>query len=129
MFKLLFLKLLIYYKGIRFYKSDIEPISEGFKKMSVVMVDGKVIEFYFHEDEYTDYIYKRGKIKKSIFKTHTIRSVMSEGIDEKLLSFNNLKIVFRSNDFYFIDRDTFIKTLLSVYLDFIKKELGHHLNT
>ncbi len=127
MFKLLFLRLLIYYKGIRFYKSVTMPVNEGFKKMSIQMTDGKNIEFYFHEDEYIDYIYKRGRIKKCVFKTHTIRSVMSEGIDEKLLSFNNLKIVFKSNDFYFTDRDIFIKALLSVYLDFIKKELEYKL--
>lgn len=123
MFKLLLVKLLIYYKGIRFYKSDIEPLSVGFKEMSVQTVDGKSIEFYFHEDEYTDYIYKRGVIKKSVFKTHIVRSVMSNDVDEKLLTFNNLKIVFRSNDFCFKDRDIFIKVLLSIFLDFIKKEI------
>ena len=123
MFKLLFIKLLIYYKGIRFYKSDIEPLSDGFKEMSVQTIDGKSIIFYFHEDEYIDYIYKRGTIRKSVFKTHTIRSVMSDNIDDKLLTFNNLKIVFKSNDFCFKDRDIFIKVLLSIFLDFIKKEI------
>lgn len=128
MFKLLFIKLLIYYKGIRFYKSDIEPLSDGFKEMSVQTVDGKSIVFYFYEDEYVDYIYRRGTIKKSIFKTHTIRCVMSDDICSKLLTFNNMKIIFKSNDIYIKDRDIFIKVLLSIFLDFIKKEIESEKN-
>ena len=121
--KLLLLKLRIYLKGIRFYRSDIEPLNDEFKVLSVETIDNKFIKFYFHEDEYTDYIYKRGKIEKITFKTHTIRAVIDETFEEKFLSFNNLKIVFRSDEFYYEDRDKLIKILLNIFLNFIKKEL------
>lgn len=121
--KLLLLKLRIYLKGIRFYRSDLEPLNDEFKVLSVETIDNKFIKFYFHEDEYTDYIYKRGKIEKITFKTHTIRAVMDETFEEKFLSFNNLKIVFRSDEFCYEDRDKLIKILLNIFLNFIKKEL------
>lgn len=121
--KLLLLKLRIYLKGIRFYRSDLEPLNDEFKVLSVETIDNKFIKFYFHEDEYTDYIYKRGKIEKITFKTHTIRAVIDETFEEKFLSFNNLKIVFRSDEFCYEDRDKLIKILLNIFLNFIKKEL------
>lgn len=121
--KLLLLKLRIYLKGIRFYRSDIEPLNDEFKVLSVETIDNKFIKFYFHEDEYTDYIYKRGKIEKITFKTHMIRAVIDETFEEKFLSFNNLKIVFRSDEFCYEDRDKLIKILLNIFLNFIKKEL------
>lgn len=121
--KLLLLKLRIYLKGIRFYRSNLEPLNDEFKVLSVETIDNKFIKFYFHEDEYTDYIYKRGKIEKITFKTHTIRAVIDETFEEKFLSFNNLKIVFKSDEFCYEDRDKLIKILLNIFLNFIKKEL------
>ncbi len=121
--KLLLLKLRIYLKGIRFYRSNLEPLNDEFKVLSVETIDNKFIKFYFHEDEYTDYIYKRGKIEKITFKTHTIRAVIDETFEEKFLSFNNLKIVFKSDEFCYEDRDKLIKILLNIFLNFIEKEL------
>ena len=125
--KLLLLKLRIYLKGIRFYRSDLEPLNDEFKVLSVETIDNKFIKFYFHEDEYTDFIYKRGKIEKITFKTHTIRAIVDETFDDKLLSFNNLKIVFKSDEFSYEDRDKLIKVLLKIFLNFMKKELSNKL--
>ena len=125
--RLLLLKLRIYLKGIRFYKSDLEPLSDEFKVLSVKTIDNKFIKFYFHEDDYTDYIFKRGKIEKVTFKTLTIRAVIDESFEEQYLSFNNLKIVFKIDEFCFEDRDKLIKVLLNIFLSFIKKELNNEL--
>ena len=125
--RLLLLKLRIYLKGIRFYKSDLEPLSDEFKVLSVGTIDNKFIKFYFHEDDYTDYIFKRGKIEKVTFKTLTIRAVIDESFEEQYLSFNNLKIVFKIDEFCFEDRDKLIKVLLNIFLSFIKKELNNEL--
>lgn len=125
--RLLLLKLRIYLKGIRFYKSDLEPLSDEFKVLSVETIDNKFIKFYFHEDDYTDYIFKRGKIEKVTFKTLTIRAVIDESFEEQYLSFNNLKIVFKIDEFCFEDRDKLIKVLLNIFLSFIKKELNNEL--
>ncbi len=125
--KLLLLKLRIYLKGIRFYKSNIEPITNEFKVLSIETIDNKFIKFYFHEDEYTDYVYKRGRIEKTTFKTHTIRAVIDSSFEKKYLTFNNLKIVFKSDEFGYEDRDKLIKVLLDIFLRFIKKELNNEL--
>lgn len=125
--RLLLLKFRIYLKGIRFYKSDLEPLSDEFKVLSVETIDNKFIKFYFHEDDYTDYIFKRGKIQKVTFKTLTIRAVIDESFEEQYLSFNNLKIVFKIDEFCFEDRDKLIKVLLNIFLSFIEKELNNEL--
>lgn len=125
--RLLLLKLRIYLKGIRFYKSDLEPLSDEFKVLSVETIDNKFIKFYFHEDDYIDYIFKRGKIEKVTFKTLTIRAIIDESFEEQYLSFNNLKIVFKIDEFCFEDRDKLIKVLLNIFLSFIKKELNNEL--
>ncbi len=125
--RLLLLKLRIYLKGIRFYKTDLEPLSDEFKVLSVETIDNKFIKFYFHEDDYTDYIFKRGKIQKVTFKTLTIRAVIDESFEEQYLSFNNLKIVFKIDEFCFEDRDKLIKVLLNIFLSFIEKELNNEL--
>lgn len=125
--KLLLLKLRIYLKGIRFYKSNIEPITNEFKVLSIETIDNKFMKFYFHEDEYTDYVYKRGRIEKTTFKTHTIRAVIDSSFEKKYLTFNNLKIVFKSDEFGYEDRDKLIKVLLDIFLRFIKKELNNEL--
>ena len=125
--RLLLLKLRIYLKGIRFYKSDLEPLSDEFKVLSVETIDNKFIKFYFHEDDYTDYIFKRGKIEKVTFKTLTTRAIIDESFEEQYLSFNNLKIVFKIDEFCFEDRDKLIKVLLNIFLSFIKKELNNEL--
>lgn len=125
--RLLLLKLRIYLKGIRFYKSDLEPLSDEFKVLSIETIDNKFIKFYFHEDDYTDYIFKRGKIQKVTFKTLTIRAIIDESFEEQYLSFNNLKIVFKIDEFCFEDRDKLIKVLLNIFLSFIKKELNNEL--
>lgn len=125
--RLLLLKLRIYLKGIRFYKSDLEPLSDEFKVLSVETIDNKFIKFYFHENDYIDYIFKRGKIEKVTFKTLMIRAIIDESFEEQYLSFNNLKIVFKIDEFCSEDRDKLIKVLLNIFLSFIKKELNNEL--
>lgn len=128
MFKLFILRLLIYFKGIRFFKSDADPTLDCYSEVDVIIGGGKddisrKISFHFYEDSYRDYLYKRGKVSKVIFKTQIIRAVFPDDVDEHLIKFNNLKIVFRMDGFLLFDRTTIAKALLPIFIEYIGKEL------
>ena len=123
-FKLLICRLLIYFKGIRFYKTDVEAKSREFTRVEIDVINNKNISFYFYEDEYDDFVFRRGIIENVRFKSHTIQAVFHEDLPKKLIKYNNLKIVFRSDDLSFVSREIIAKVLLDIFLDFLRKEIS-----
>lgn len=123
MLKRFIIKLILFYKGIRFYKTECVPKYPEFKKAEFKTINDSSIVFYFYKEECEDLIFKRGRISNEKFVGYIIQAVFSEDIPPSVYKYNNLKFFFNINKLLVNDEDTIIECLLNIYLDFIKYEL------
>lgn len=123
MLRRLWLKLFLYCKGIKFYKTHTIPKSPEFKKAEFRTVGNHLIEFFFYKEICEDLIFKRGKIKKQKFIGYVIQARFDESLPKNLQRYNNLKFFFSSRRIRFTNEDDIVKALLNIYLDFIRSEL------
>lgn len=121
--KTLFLKVFLYFVGIRFYKTDLIPITAEFRKAIFRTFQGQEIEFIFYKEIFEDIIYRNGKISKINFHKYIIHSKFTDNLNcKELLVFNNMKFLFDSSKIIINDEAIITDVLLGIYLDFIKHE-------
>lgn len=122
-FRYLVFKLIFYFKGIRFFRTDIIPSKAVFRKTEFKTVDDKQLEFLFYREIFEDIVFKRGKIYKENFHCYIVQSNFDESYSNIINQFNNLKFVFNAKSLAFTDEEKICHALLDVYLSFIKHEL------
>lgn len=123
MFKRFLFRVYLFYKGIRFYRTDAEPRTPQFKTAVFKTVGNQTVEFHFFRESCEDLIYKRGRIKTEKFIGYTIQAKLNQVLPEKLASYNNLKFFFNAKNWMIKDDDEVCQTLLHIYLDFLTNEM------
>lgn len=121
--ELKYLRLMLFLKGIRFYKTDLVPQNEEFRKATFNLNTGEVLEFYFYKELVEDLVYKRGVIKKKHYTGYVIQARFSDGLPESLRQYNNLKFFFDNERWYFKDEEALTNLLLNIFVDFILEEM------
>lgn len=114
----------LYFKGIRFYETECIPKSPEFRKAVFDTVNKKQVEFYFYREICEDIIFKRGKLSKETFIGYVIQARFDSSFPEKIYRFNNMKFFFNSKNVLVTDEYQICDTMLHIYLDFLKIELG-----
>lgn len=122
MLRYLIFKLILYFRGIRFFKTDIDPSSVEFRKAEFKTFGEHQIQFLFYREILEDIRFKRGKITKERFHCYIIQSRFDPSLPEDIVKFNNLKFMFNARNIFMKDEDKICEVLLSLYLDFIKHE-------
>ena len=120
--KLLF-RMYLFYKGIRFYKTETIPKSPEFRKAVFETVGNHQVEFYFYREICEDLIFRRGGIRKQTFIGYVIQARFDKNLPEVLYQYNNLKFFFNSKNFVLKDESQICHALLNIYLDFLRSEL------
>lgn len=113
----------LFYKGIRFYKTESIPKSPEFRKAVFQTVGDHKIQFFFYREICEDLIFKRGRIKKETWIGYLIQTKIDDNLPECLRRYNNLKFFFNSRNWVVSDQEKTTDTLLRIYLDFLKTEL------
>lgn len=121
--KYLFFKLMLHYRGIRFFRTDIIPRKAEFRRTEFQTLDDRQIQFLFYREEFENIIFKRGKIFKESFHCYIVQSKFDNYFPDDINKFNNLKFVFNANSLILTDEEKICTALLNVYLDFIKHEM------
>lgn len=116
-------KLYLFYKGIRFYKTDATPRTPQFRTAAFQTVGQKQVEFHFYRETFEDLIYKRGRIRTESFVGYIIQAKLDDELPERLTRYNNLKFFFNSKNWILKDDKLICQTLLNIYLDFLNAEL------
>jgi hypothetical protein len=121
--KYLVFKLVLFVRGIRFFKTDIIPSNAEFRKAEFKTLNDHTVEFLFYREVFQDIIFRRGRIHKENFHCYIIQSKFDNDLPPDIKQFNNLKFVFNLNSVFLIEEEKVCEVLLGVYLDFIKREI------
>lgn len=121
----LWLKLILYFKGIRFYKTLQVPKSPEYKAVDIRTVGDHRIEFYFYHETSEDLIFKNGKISQETFVGYVIQARFDEGLPPVLHQYNNLKFFFNVNGVFVGEHDVIVSELINIYLRLITSELAN----
>ena len=118
------LRIILYFTGIRFYRTDTIPKSSGFMNRAEFTSDtGFGIKFTFYKEECVDLIYKRGKIREERFIGYTVHAEFDEGLSKEIIfKYNNLKFFFRAHKWFKADEVAISRMLLNLFLDRIYSE-------
>ncbi len=119
----LWLKLVLYFRGIRFYEMTGTPRTAVFRCAEFRTIQGHSVIFSFYKESFRDLIYRRNKISEKFFTGYIIQAKFeAEDIPVGLLKYNCCKIFFHSDHIGIINEDELTSKLLSIYLDFILLE-------
>lgn len=121
--KELFLRWLIFRKGIRFYETTMIPKAPGFTSATFESLSGHQVEFYFYKETCEDIIFRRGKVFKEKFIGYVIQAKFDIDLPLTLRRYNNMKFFFNGKDFNQHDENLVVKKLLSIYLDLLRSEM------
>lgn len=120
----LWLKIILFYRGIRFYQTDIVPKSPEFRSAEFRLIGGQIVEFFFFKDESVDLIFKRGKITRELFIGIVIQARFESDASPVLRRYNNLKFFFNTKNILVSDENEIAAALLQIYIRFIENEVN-----
>lgn len=123
------LKLILYFRGIRFYEMNGTPKTAVFRRAEFKTVQGHSVVFSFYKEDCRDLIYRKNKISEKLFTGYIIQAKFeADDIPKELLRYNSCKIFFDSSYIESIIEYELTSQLLAIYLDFIKAELERNKN-
>lgn len=117
----------LYFRGIRFYESKALPSNaESIRTYFVGTTDSDeqtAVSFEFYREIYCDNIYRRGRFVKE--KTHVfiIKASFNGKVEQKLLKFNDRRLVCQNVFFRFIPDSVIADLLQGLYIAFVKGDL------
>ena len=114
----------LYFRGIRFYKTADIPTSAVFLKTVVKTVEGRQIVFNFYKESFEDFVHRHGRCCKKVFSGIVVEAKLDESLPTRLYKFNNMKIFFKEIDGSFIGERNASAIVLNAFLDFIICELA-----
>jgi hypothetical protein len=120
MFRRLMIKLYVAFKGIRFYTTERTPLRPEFKKCEFVTMDGKVIQFYFYKEIFTDYVRKHNRTKEVQHVAYSIRMQVDNTMPSHIQEYNNLKVVFKYDSIVGKLEEDLDRELLLQYMHFLE---------
>lgn len=123
MFKRILLNVLLFYKGIRFYKTDRALRTKEFKKAVFKTHENHILEFYVYKENMDNLVLIRGRIKHITEVVYIIQLKITDDLPLFFSEYNNLKILFSSNSLFEIDQDYIANILLNVYIEFLLNEI------
>lgn len=113
----------IYLMGIRFYETNVDPISVEVIRVEFRTVKDQLIKFLFFREAYRDTVYRRGIFYTSYTHAFIIQAQFDQGMAASIIRFNRTKYFFRGHRFlWFTDQDV-ADTLLEIYLKFIATQI------
>lgn len=119
----LFLRVAMFFKGIRFYKTNLIPKNPEFRRATFQLNTGSKLDFYFYRENFEDMVYQRGTIKKKRFTGYIIQARFSDDLPRPILQYNNLKFFFDHDTWLFQNEESLTDILLNIFMDFIESEL------
>jgi len=123
MFNKILLRIIIFFIGIRFYKTTYIPKSESFIEAKFTTIDNKIIEFLFYKEIITDIKLINNNFIKKEKTFYIIKSIFFSDVPDDILKYNGVSCIFYNRYLQLYNNKDIADTLLEVYLDFIKNEL------
>lgn len=117
-------RMYLYIRGIRFYKTGDIPQSAVFLKTEIKTVEGRQIVFNFYKESFEDYVHRFGKCYKKVFSGVVVEAKMDESLPPNLYKFNNMRIFFKEIDGGLIGERAASAIVLNAFLDFIIADLA-----
>lgn len=117
------LKLYLLTAGIRFYQTDTIPKTPEFRKVVFETIEDKEVQFFFYKDDFEHYIFRAGSIRKIKTVGYLIQAKFHDKAPSCLTVYNNIRFLFIANSYILNDEKLICETLLSIYLDLLKKRL------
>lgn len=120
----LLFRLLVYLKGINFFKIDDMIGASLVSSGTFVVTENRHIHFNFYKQTYEDIVYKRGNVSKETLVGYIVECTFDPSFPKNLRDFNNMKFVLR-NSFLFskLNEDIILHFLIEFYVDYIKHNL------
>lgn len=117
----------LYFQGIRFYEtkylpSSAESIRTSFRGNRVTTEDIEV-SFEFYREFFQDQFYRRGKFEERSYEVFIVKAHFRGMTDERLLKFNDIKLLCKSSWFPTIPDEVVVDILQGLYIAFIRKHL------
>lgn len=121
--KRLLLRMILFFKGVRFYETTAVPKSPEFRKVEIRLVNGHRVEFYFYKEHCEDLIFRYNKISRETFYGYVIQARFCDNLPEVLYRYNNVKFFFNPKAIFGFNEEILTEVLLEIYLNFIKEEI------
>ena len=121
MFSWIWIRLILFFRGIRFYETDVLPSVESFGSAEFSLIDDCKVTFSFYKETCTDLIYRRGQISEDNFVGYTVHAQLDNASAAgREFRYNNLKFFFHCPKGLHVDDGMISRYLLSIFLDRIK---------
>lgn len=121
--KYLFFRIYIYFTGIKFFKTDIHPVTKPLRSAIFTTIKGDIITFNFYKEVSEDIFFIKGNIIKEKFYYYVVIADFPTQSFEELKEFNNLRYCFREDSIWIKDEVKISQMLIGVYMDFITSEI------
>lgn len=119
----LLVRVYLYFRGIRFFRSQSIPTDAVWMKKEIRTVCNRSVVFNFYRQTYEDYVYRFGVCFTKPFTGVLIEAKMGNDLPIKLFKFNNLRLMFEDRHYSWTDSTHANDIILSVFLDYIIREL------
>lgn len=119
----------LYFRGIRFYESKALPSNaESIRTHFIGTTEAKeqtAVSFEFYREIYIDSVYRRGKFVEEETHVFIIKAAFDGKLEQKLLKFNDRRLICRNVFFRFIPDSVIAEILQGLYIAYMKNNLGH----
>lgn len=119
----LLVRLYLYVRGIRFFRSLVIPTDAVWMRKEIRTVCGRQVDFNFYRQTYEDYIYRFGKCITKEFTGVLIEAKVGDDLPKILFKFNNLRLMFDDRHYAWTEQIHANDIVLNIFLDFIISEI------
>ncbi len=117
--KHLLVKIFISFIGLYVYDNCLTNSDIPIDTLTFVLDNDKKVQFTLHKKVVVTDVYRFFRFTKYTKKYYLVRATFDDGLPEKILSYNNLKVSLTPGLLLLCDRRTIFKAMTSIYLDFI----------
>lgn len=118
------IKLYLYFKGIRFYRTDREPTSASIQSVEFMTLNDLKVKFSLYREVYDDLYFSRNRIFSKKFTGLMIYMSVDKEVPKAITKFNNLKVVFPSDIIINKFEKEVFRYLLNIFALYVKKEMS-----
>lgn len=116
------LQIYVYIYGIRFYRSDINDYSGGFRSLTIRSNSDRNIKMTFYELKLVDQVMRFGNLFESPTIVYIVKMDIHEDYPESIRTFDNAKIIFRSHYLNLWSKELISEVLYRACVDYITYE-------
>lgn len=116
-----------FFKGVRFYESKGLPSNAEFVRIQfsgTKIHEGDInVTFEFFREVFRDKVYKKGGFTTKEYPVFLIKASFNGEIDEKLLRFNDTRLLCKSGFFPVLSDEVIAEVLQGLYIAYIKEQM------